>query len=331
MHFLIIGVGSIGERHLRNFLKIDDVRCSIAETNPSTLEKMAAQYPVEKSYADYRDADLASFNGVIICTPANLHVPIATEVLTAGTHVLTEKPLALSRDGIDELKGLRDETRKVVSVAFPSRSDPILRELKERIDSHELGNVQVVNFYNGQYWPRMRKDYPPQYAQKRETGGGVITDMLVHMVNYLEWIFGPPDEVAAGQWRIGLKDIATEDTGYIVLRFTGGRIAFLSNCLFQRDSNSRFQFIAERGTFQIEHDSDTLRIFVDKSSAWKQGHARKVERDVVFIEQARHFIDCINGKATPRCNLEEGEQTVRTVLAALQSSDHDSGFVKVKR
>ena len=121
MHFLIVGVGSIGERHLRNFLRIDGVRCSIAEVNATTREKMAAQYRVEASYPDYREADLRSFDGVVICVPANVHVPIATNVVEAGVHVLTEKPLAMSLEGVDRLKRLRDEKGVVVSVAFTSR------------------------------------------------------------------------------------------------------------------------------------------------------------------------------------------------------------------
>ena len=135
MHFLIVGIGSIGERHLRSFQKIEGVRCSIAEVNPTAREKMAAQYHVEAAYADYREADLKSFDGVVICTPTNLHIPIAADVVSADTHVLMEKPLGMSLDGVEELKRLRDEKGFVVSVAFTLRSDPISREVKERVAS----------------------------------------------------------------------------------------------------------------------------------------------------------------------------------------------------
>ena len=253
MHFLIVGVGSIGERHLRNFLRIQDVRCSIAEVNAKTRDKIAAEYSVVAAYADYRDADLASFDGIVICVPANLHVPIAIDAVRAGTHVLSEKPLAMCLEGVDELKRLRDEQQRIVSVAFPLRTDPLHREMKERIDSRELGDVQVMNCYTGQYWPRMRRDYPPQYAQKRETGGGVIPDMLVHVVNFMEWVLGPPRAVSAGQWRLTLKDIATEDTGYVVLHFDDDRVSYLTICLSQRDTTSRLESIAAGGTYQLRH------------------------------------------------------------------------------
>ena len=52
MHFLIVGTGSIGERHLRSFLEIPNVQCSVAEVNPATRERISADYSVEKIFAD---------------------------------------------------------------------------------------------------------------------------------------------------------------------------------------------------------------------------------------------------------------------------------------
>jgi len=58
------------------------------------------------------------------------------------------------------------------------------------------------------------------------------------------------------------------------------------------------------------------------------GTTRRIDRDMVFMMQAQHFIDCIKGKAKPRCTLKEAEQTLKTMLAALQSSDSDGRFVR---
>jgi len=329
MHFLIIGVGSIGERHLRNFLRIEGVRCSIAEINADLREKIVGEYEVRKSYADYREADLSSFDGVVICTPANLHVPMATEVVSAGTHVLTEKPLAMSFEGLDELKQLRDKKGLVVSVAFILRSDPLIAEARELIASGDLGAVRMVNFYSGSYWPLCRKDYPPQYAQSRLSGGGVIPDMLAHQINYLQWMLGPVEEVSGKHWRLGLDDIKTEDTGFLTMRFAGGQVGQLGLSLCQYDANSRLQVITTGGTIQVVVGADSLDIFDGKTGQWTKGTARAIDRDDMFGEQAQHFIDCIQGKATPRCTIEEGEQTLRTILAGLESADTDGRFVKV--
>jgi predicted dehydrogenase len=154
---------------------------------------------------------------------------------------------------------------------------------------------------------------------------------LVHTINWLEWVFGPTQEISAKQWRLALNDIATEDTGFVTMRFSGGQVAQLGICLFQRDTNLRLQMIADGGTLQQLADSSALEIYVDATGKWTHGQAKRADRDDLFRDQAQHFIDCINGKARPRCSVEEAEQTLRTVLAALESSDSDGRFVKVER
>lgn len=329
MNFLIIGAGSIGQRHLRNFLRIDGVRCSIAEVDDANCEKVAAAHSVDTAYADYRDADLAAFDGVVICAPSHLHVPIALDVVSAGTHVLTEKPLSVSHDGIAELKQLRDSRDVLVSVAYVYRHDPLLREIRDRKMSGEFGPILMVNVYAGQYWPAMRKDYPPAYAQSRETGGGAMPDHLVHLFNYLEWLFGVPKAVSAKHWRLGLQDIATEDAAVVTLQFGDGVIAQLGVCLCQRDTNMRMQVIAESGTLQTELSSDAVNVYTAESGKWVRGRALRRERDDLFRDQAQHFIDCIRGETTPICTVEEAEQTMLSIDAALQSADGDGRFVRV--
>ena len=81
MHILIIGTGSIGQRHLRNALRIEEVRCSVAEMDAATREKVASEHALQGVYADYREADLASFDGVVIAVPAHLHIPIALQAI----------------------------------------------------------------------------------------------------------------------------------------------------------------------------------------------------------------------------------------------------------
>ena len=328
MHFLIVGVGSIGERHLRNLLRIDGIACSIAEINAGMREKIAAEYTVQQAYTDYRDADLSAFDAVVICVPANLHIPIATDVVAAGTHVLTEKPLAMSFDGVDELKRLRDEKGVVVSVAFTLRSDPLMRELKELIDTTSLGKVRLVNYYAGQYWPMGRKDFPPVYAQDRTTGGGAIPDHLVHMINFMEWSFGPVDKVAAKHWRLSLTEVATEDTAFVTMQFTNSVIVQLGLCVFQHGNYQRLHLAAEKGTCQLRDECDTLEFLDAEHCKWRPGEAQRIDRDDVFVLQAKHFMECIKGNATPRCTVEQGEQTLRTVSAAIESADGDGQFVK---
>jgi len=327
MHILIIGVGSIGERHLRNFLRIDGVRCSFAEPQQERREKVAGEYPVERTFGSWEEADLSEFDGVVICTPTNLHVPIMAELVETGIPILSEKPIAMKLEGIPELKERIRHKQMVAGVAFCLRHQPLLAEIRELIHRGDLGTVRVAHYYAGQYWPRMRQGWPPAYALSRETGGGAIPDHLVHVINLLEWYFGPAASVSAFQRHLELPGLPTEDFGTVTLRFAHGPLGQLTLCLFQRDTQVRFQVVGDGGTARFDLNADRLEIFDDRAGTWHKGQAETVDHDDLFLLQAQHFLACIRGEAEPRCTIEEAEQTLRVVLAAMKSSDGNSEFV----
>jgi predicted dehydrogenase len=327
MHILIIGVGSIGERHLRNFLRLEDITCSIAEPSERLRQRLCADHEVADAYTDWREADCTAFDGVVICTPTDLHVPIMDALLDAGVNVLSEKPVAMQLAGVPELVEKANATDVVSAVAFCNRHNPLMEEISRRVRAGDLGTVKAASYYGGQYWPDMRNGWPPEYARKRETGGGAIPDHLVHQVNLLEWFLGPVESVCAFQRHMDLEGIETEDYANVVLRFAGGQAAELTLCLFQRDFLTRLQIVGTGGTIRNDHGDDRLDVFEASTGQWSHGDARAVDRDDLFLLQAKHFVDCIRGEAKPRCTVEEAAQTLRVILAAIESSDTDSRFI----
>lgn len=327
MHILIVGAGSIGQRHLRNFLKIDGVRCSVVETNPETLKRISFEYPLQKTFTDYHLAPLDKIDGVVICIPTHLHIPAASYFVERGVNILLEKPLSMTLQGVEDLQLLLERKNIIFSVAYTLRSDPMYRELRDRILAGEAGFIGLVRFYVGQFWPRMRNGFPPEYARSRVTGGGAIPDHLIHIINFLEWCFGPPAAISASHWNLGLPDIVTEDTASVILKFGSGTIAQLGICLFQQDNTMEFQFIGKKSTIQLCSEKDFIEIFDVCNNTWERGAVRRSDRDKVFMFQAQHFLDCIRGESLPRCTFVEAVQTLKTMLVALRSGDSDSRFI----
>ena len=105
MHsLLIIGCGSIGERHLRCALSTGRATATACDASPAILEAMAKTYKVATA-ADWKLAlREGKFDAAVICTPAHLHVPMATEILQSGMHVLIEKPLAIQTADIEAIE-----------------------------------------------------------------------------------------------------------------------------------------------------------------------------------------------------------------------------------
>ena len=327
MHILIIGAGSIGERHLRNFLRIDGVRCSFAEPDAARRAKISDLYEVQTTLGNWEEADLADFDGAVICTPTDTHVPLVSQLIESDIGVLSEKPIAVRPEGVAELTEKIRKKSACVGVAFCLRHHAVLGEMRERLLQGDFGEVRTAYSFDSQYWPDQRPFWPPQYAMSRKTGGGAILDHMVHKINCLEWFFGRVDSVAAFQRHMALPDIPTEDFGSVTLRFAGGQVAVLSICMFQRNLQSWLELAGENATARQSYESNRLQIYRPETAAWETGEARFDDRDGMFLCQAEHFIACLRGEAEPRCTVEEAERTLRVVLAAIRSSDGDSGFV----
>ena len=91
---LIIGCGSIGERHLRCFQRTGRAELFACETNAALLQKITQQYQVT-GYPELAAAlEAEQFDGVVVCAPANLHISLALQCLRAGAALLIEKPLS---------------------------------------------------------------------------------------------------------------------------------------------------------------------------------------------------------------------------------------------
>ena len=328
MHILILGTGSIGERHLRNFLKVDGVRCSFVEPDSDQREAMGNAYSVEQSFGAMDETDLSGYDGVVICTPTDQHVPIMTRLVKDGLPVLSEKPLAMNRDGVPELLKSIDQQSAIAAVAYCHRHQPVLEEAKTLIAQGAIGPVRFIQFHMGQYWPDHRAAWPPAYALSRGTGGGAIPDHLIHYINLFQWYFGQVEMVSAYQRHEMLPDIPTEDHGMITLKFKSGATAAMSICLFQRDDQLDCSIIGESGTICFSIKQDYLQLFQKDKSTWVNGQALAGERDDMFKRQAEHFIQYIRGEASPRCTVKEANDTLNVILAALESSDGNSEFVK---
>jgi len=83
---LIVGVGSIGERHLRCFKQTGRADVAICERNAKLRDDVAARYNVEQTF-DHLDAAIdAGFDAAVIATPAPLHIPMATQLAASGVH-----------------------------------------------------------------------------------------------------------------------------------------------------------------------------------------------------------------------------------------------------
>ena len=321
---LIVGVGSIGQRHLRCFQKTGRVECGICEINDALRNKVAEEYGTKRCHADLASALDEKYDAALIATPANFHIPQAIQLAEAGLHLLIEKPLSTSLDGIEKLQEmLASSPNLVAAVAYVYRANPILREMKEAIDSGRLGRPVEVVATCGQNFPTYRPAYRDTYYRDRATGGGAIQDALTHILNATEWLVGPIDRLAVDAEHMLLNGVDVEDTVHLMARH-GRVMGCYSLNQHQAPNEITITVICERGTVRFENHRNRWRWMCKPDEPWHDEQHEPFARDAWFIEQANSFLGAIEGVAPPLCSLAEARQTLQVNLAALASLEQDN-------
>jgi predicted dehydrogenase len=321
---LVVGGGSIGERHLRCFLQTDRCVVSLCDPRPERREQLRKDYPLTQGFASLDEA-LAQqeWDAAVIATPAPLHVPQALALVERGASVLIEKPLSTSPERVDELQRLAEERGVVAGVAYVFRSHPAAQEVRRRLRAGEIGPVRLVTVIGGQHFPTFRPDYREIYYARRETGGGVIQDALTHTADLLQFALGPYEQVQADWDRQSLEGVEVEDTAGVLARLRGPAgervMAVLSNNQFQAPNHTQIDFHGDGGSLRLELTSHRWAHFLRGADTWTWSPALIHERDELFIRQANAFLDAVEGKTRPLCTLSEALHTLRFNLAALEA------------
>lgn len=317
---LVIGVGSIGERHLRCFQSTGRADMVICEPNDKLRGDIAERYNVAETYADFDAAVRVGCDAAVICTPAPLHIPMAAKLAAARTHLLIEKPLSISLDGIGQMRQIVEQAGVKTMMAYVWRAHPLLAEMKRMLDEGTFGSPRHIVISSGQNFPTWRPAYRETYYTKHESGGGAIQDALTHMLNVGEWLCGPITRLAADCAHQVLPGVTVEDTVNLIARQGDGVLASYSLNQFQAGNVLSFSVKCDKGMIEMEVATMRLRWMREPETPWQEMTLDKLERDTMFITQATRFLDVIEGKAEPLCTLDEGIQTLKVNLAALQAA-----------
>lgn len=321
---LVIGTGSIGERHLRCLLATGRATVAFVEPRAEVRERVACDYGVP----GYESLDAAldgRFTAAVICSPAPWHVPQARAVVAAGLHVLLEKPVSTSEAGLPELADLVARKQAVCGVAYVMRAYPELREMQARLQAGEWGRPLQLTVASGQHFPTYRPAYRQTYYAQHESGGGAIQDALTHLINLGEWLAGPISRLLCDAEHLALPGVTVEDTVHVLARqrpHDGGPDVLASYALNQHQAPNEtvVQVACERGTVRCVIHAQRLEWMTTPQTDWQRREFGPRDRDDAFKAQALMFLDAIEGIRPVACTLTEGWQTLRVNLAALAAA-----------
>ncbi len=306
MRFLIAGFGSIGRRHFRNLLSLGEKDIIFYRTHKSTLDDdELTDYIVE---TDLEDALAHDPDGVIISNPTAFHLDVAIPAAKAGCDILLEKPVSHNMDQVREFNHIVEAKGVKVLVGFQFRFHPGLQRIKELLAADQIGRPLSVRAHWGEYLPGWHpwEDYREGYSARADLGGGVILT-LSHPFDYLRWLVGDVRAVWAFTASNSDLDVDVEDTAEIGLRFEDNCIGSVHLNYTQRPPSHGLEVVGTKGTIHWRYNEGGVKVYNISEEQWRDYPLQSgFERNDMFLDEMRHFIDIVSGKANPICPLEEG-------------------------
>jgi predicted dehydrogenase len=303
----IIGFGFMGNVHFKNYSKIENAEvvaiCDIVE------EKLFGKYGVTGNIAGaeqsldlsgintYTDADKmfeeANLDAVSITLPTYLHKEYTIKALSAGLHVLCEKPMALYSPDCQKMIEVAEKCGKVLQVGHCIRFWPEYMKTKEMIISGEYGSLKAAIFHRLSLSPTWVWD---NWLLDEKRSGGALLDLHIHDADFIQYLLGMPDSVltravkgpsggydhAVTQYNYDNERVITAEGGWMMTNSFGFQMSF--------------EIILEKAVICYDcKKTPTFKIYPDSGEAFTP----EIESGNGYLLQLKHFIKTISGQSVP--------------------------------
>lgn len=257
LRHVVIGVGAgIFKSHLPALTTLPFTNL-VAVSDINTLEgKRRANELHCAFYEDHRQM-LAEMQPdvAVILTPPFLHAHIAMDCFQAGSHVLTEKPMAIQVADADAMIAAAQQKQRLLAVMLQHRFRPEIIAARKLLHDGTIGNIQRVELTAVWTRPSSYYDMAAWRATWAGEGGGVLTNQASHNLDVLCHLVGSPARVFAWTRRLLHQQIETEDTVQAMLEWSNGALGALHISTAEADDDERLKIVGTRGSLEIGRGS----------------------------------------------------------------------------
>jgi predicted dehydrogenase len=293
----VVGVGHIGREHARIYSRLPEVEfVGLCDLDGQVAEKAAQRYGV-KAFPSVQ-ALAAEIDAATISTPTNTHHDIAGQLLSAGRHVLVEKPIADNTEQARELIELAASKKLVLQVGHIERFNPALDALEEKLTRPRFIEAHRLSAYPG-----------------RSTDIGVVLDLMIHDIEVILHLVRSP--------LVSIDSVGTpvlskgEDIANARLRFENGCVANLTASRISFEKMRKIRVFQDDAYLSLDYFDQSGEIY-RKIDTQITKEKIKVEKDEPLKLELAAFIDCISSQQAPRVG---GAQAAKALEIAMRITE----------
>ena len=326
MRILIVGLGSMGRRRLRNLELLGGHELAGVELQAERASAVAAEHGIP-IYGSFEEGLAWGPEAVVISTPPDRHTELALEAARHGLPFFTEASVVST--GMDELIETVQSAGVVAAPSCTMRFHPAVQTLRRLLYEHAVGRPLAVIHHVGQYLPDWHpwEDYRTFYVARRETGAA--REIVPFELSWLTYLFGMPEALTGMRGRIGNLDADIDDVYSAILAFPGPLRCSLIVEVLSRPAVRLARIVTERGTLVWDWEARLVRCYRAEEDKWVDypdpppvpGPGGKWVAENMYIEEMRAFVAAVEGRADFPLTLSEDRALLGLLERIEESSD----------
>lgn len=310
MKVLLVGCGSIGQRHLKNLTALSCVEhifiYSRVKSHLSGIDdsnKVSVVRSIENVQADM----------AVIANETYRHVETALILARKGIHLFIEKPLSHTiSNNLKILKKIINQNNLVLGIGYNLRFLGAIKFIKDILMHGAIGDIYFVKIEAGQYLPYWRKgrDYKISYSASKRRGGGVALD-LSHEIDYMRYFFGDPLYSRVVKGKVSDLVIDSDDIFEGIYKYNG----FVCNIhldYLQRNKKRLIRIEASKGTLICDLISKEIVLEVNgKKKIYRNSNL--FDLDKTYVQELVNFINAVKKNDRPEVVFEDGVGALKLI------------------
>ena len=335
MRFLVVGLGSMGKRRIRNLQYLKAGEIAGFDPREDRREEATAKYSIQ-TFGNFDEViDVFRPDALIISTPPDLHVRYAKLAIANGRHFFSEASVV--DDEMDELISMSsDKPNLVAAPSCTMRFHPSIQVIRDIVRSEEFGKPLLLTYQSGLWLPDWHpwEDYRSFYVAKRQTGA--CREIVPFELSWLTWLLGPVEFVTGMRGKLSGLDVDIDDAYQVLLQFRSGLLGHLLVDVIARAPVRSFRLCSEKATIEWDAMLKQVRVFRVDTREWETIPEPErimepgyITAENMYIEEMREFVAACEGKMKWSYSLEE-DKGMLDLLSAVEKSWDNHIQVKVQ-
>ena len=299
----VIGVGAMGENHVRVYHKIEEANLiAVSDVSERALKKIEKKYGA-KGYTDYCELlENPDIEVVSVCVPTTFHHAVVMEAIRHKKHILVEKPIAFTLTEAEEMITAAKEAGVILATGHVERFNPAVQKAKELIDDGVIGDI--VSAFAKRVGP-----LPPRIKDV-----GVSIDLAIHDLDIMNYLFEEEITQVYGTMNSSFDDSEFEDHAEIMVSFDNESTGIIEVNWLTPYKRRELELTGTAGIISVDYIQQSIEVY------GKFAQDIEIKHEEPLKGELNSFLHSVVEGEEPVITGEDGLKALKMVIAANKSS-----------